>query len=196
MFSPTNRERSSCGPFRPTGWGLPSNSRTTVKSCAGKASPLPTESGSRTTTRTSVCISTTWRGKADRLIDENPIGGFWDLAWSSDSLWLAYVTPADNAFGADLAVRRGLGAEARLSRATASTPTPPSGVPTASGSTCSPTVTWSRSWGARGATTNPSPTWTRRRGSTRSRSGRTALSLRASRRAVRGGRRERRIGRG
>jgi len=34
----------------------------------------------------------------NRLVEENPIGGFGDLAWSPDGQWLAFVAPADNLF--------------------------------------------------------------------------------------------------
>ncbi len=36
--------------------------------------------------------------KSDRLIVENPVDNFSELAWSPDSRWLAYVTPGDNLF--------------------------------------------------------------------------------------------------
>ena len=36
--------------------------------------------------------------KTDRLIDENAIGDFFDLAWSPDGKWLAYGTSAGNLF--------------------------------------------------------------------------------------------------
>jgi len=36
--------------------------------------------------------------KSDRKIDESPIDGFRDLAWSHDGKWLAYVAQADNLF--------------------------------------------------------------------------------------------------
>ena len=34
----------------------------------------------------------------NRLVEENPIGGFGGLAWSPDGQWLAFVAPADNLF--------------------------------------------------------------------------------------------------
>jgi len=34
----------------------------------------------------------------NRLVEENPIGGFSGVAWSPDGKWLAYVAPADNLF--------------------------------------------------------------------------------------------------
>lgn len=36
----------------------------------------------------------------DRLVDESPIDGFRDLAWSPDGRWLAYVATEDNLFSA------------------------------------------------------------------------------------------------
>ena len=118
-----------------------SSSRPTARCCAGTARPRPTASGSRTPTRTSSSGCSNVEAKKNMRLADCRLRRLRRLAWSPDSRWLAYASPAPNTFHAARSSTTSTtatitAADHRPLRQLLARP----GAPTASGSTSSPTA--------------------------------------------------------